>query len=278
MVGIFKRATEGTAAQTAVFFMLALFLLGGTAAAATFSIGYTSTTKFPNGTLVSSDIENNGSVVPSNSNSASSIVGVVVDDSAAVVSDGMVDKVDVSSDGTASILVSDINGKPVNGSKVSASPLDGIGMITTVAGKIVGTLQGDLTADSPGAQYKTVTDKAGKEKKVLIGLVPIGINVTYYQPPDTASRLVPEFLRELTNTIGGKEVSPARIWGSLTVVMAGLAIVTVLVYGAVRSSIGAIGRNPLARSAIQWSLSKVIILAAVILAATGTIVYLILRG
>lgn len=254
-------------------------VFGGTTLAATFSIGYTSATKMPNGTLVASDPQNNNTaVVPANSITNNNLVGVVVSDSAAVVSDGSTDKVDVTSDGNAYILVSDINGKPVNGSKISASPLDGIGMVTTEASKIVGTLQGDLTSNSPGAQTKSVKDKNGAEKRVLVGLVPIAINVTYYQPPDTASRLVPEFLRELSNTVGGKEVSPARIWGSLAVVVGGLAIVTVLVYGAVRSSIGAIGRNPLARSAIQWSLTKVIILSAVILIGTGTIVYLILRG
>jgi len=51
-----------------------------------------------------------------------------------------------------------------------------------------------------------------------------------------------------------------------------------LVYGSVRSSIVAIGRNPLAKKTIQSSMLKVIGIAIIVLITSLGTVYMVLKG
>ncbi|MEI7683308.1 MAG: hypothetical protein WCJ24_03355 [Candidatus Saccharibacteria bacterium] len=259
------------------FLLISLLLISPSlVSAAPLSVGYTTTQKLPNGSLVAPDSQQNGAVVAANSTNNSNLLGVVVATSTVSVSQSN-SQVQVSTDGTNYVLVSDINGSVKKGDKIMASPLDGIGMKATEIGKVIGTAQGDLNNQSQAAQTKKITDIHGVQKPVLIAMLPITVNVAFYQPAEHATA-VPKLLRDVSSSISGKEVPTGRLWASLVVIIVGLLIVIVLLYGAVRSSIGAIGRNPLAKNAIQRSMTKVIGLAIFILAVCSSAVYLILRG
>ncbi len=261
------------------FYILVFF--AQPALAATISVSYSTDQKLPAGTMVAIDTQSDGVVIAANNEGNNNIVGVVVDRSTAFVASGAGNgnqQVEVSSKGTAYVLVSNINGAVSRGAPVTASPLEGIGMLATQEGKIVGIAQADLSDQSVEAQFKTVTDKQGVKRRVLIGLVPVFLDVTFYQPDQSQSRFIPKALRDIGQTISGKPVSATRLWGSLIVVLAGLIVAIVLVYGAVRSSIWAIGRNPLAKKTIQGSLLRVIALAVAVLMMSVGAVYLILKG
>jgi hypothetical protein len=245
--------------------------------AAALSTGYISQQKLPVGTIVSPDDQIKNGVIPANSQTSSNLLGVVVPSSTVAVSEGS-GRVPVAADGNANVLVSDINGGMSRGDKVAASPLDGIGMLATKSGRIIGTLQGDLNSHSTDAQFKTITDVKGVKRKIQIALVPIIVSLTYYQPLDNQSTILPKVIRDISNSVSGKDVSTSRIWGAMVLMVAALTIVIVLLYGAVRSSIGAIGRNPLAKTTIQNSLTKVIAVVVVILIAATAASYVILRG
>jgi hypothetical protein len=251
-------------------------LLPGIVAASSLSVGYTTTQQLPSGSLVSPDSQKTGAVVAANSIANNNLLGVAVGSSTVTVTQDN-STVQVSTDGITYVLVSSINGSIKNGDRVTASPLDGIGMKATDSGKVVGVAQGDLTSSSLNAQTKSVTDVHGAKKDIIIGMVPLTINVAYFQPPESRT-VVPKLFRDLSSSISGKQVSMNRLWGSLGIMLITLIIVVVLLYGAVRSSIGAIGRNPLAKSAIQRSMSKVIGLALVILGVCSGVIYLILKG
>jgi hypothetical protein len=261
-------------------FVLALFVtvsVGSTVLAATISVSYNSTKTLPTGTIVAIDSQNNGAVVPANDGSSKDIVGVVSNQSAAsVASSSTGQQVEVSSRGISYVLVSNINGAVAKGTPITSSPLEGIGMLAIQEGKIVGTAQADLNDQSLEAQYKTVKTKKGEDRRVLIGLVPVSLDVSYYQESNKSS--VPKFLRDITASISGRQVSPIRIWGSVVVALVALIIASVLLYGAIRSSIGAIGRNPLATKAIQGSFLGVVGLAVTVLVISTGLVYLILKG
>lgn len=263
------------AVQLLLFGLFLLFPV--VTAAASISVGYTTNQSLPTGTIVAPDNQSNGAVVPANSGANNGILGVVVVDSTLAVSQANT-KVQITTDGIVNVLVSDINGSVANGDQITTSPLDGIGMKATESGKVLGTVQGDLTSQSPGVQHKTVTDKQGQQKQVLIGLVPLTINISYYQPGTTSQTAVPKIIRDLSTSVSGKQVSTARIWSCMIILLVALLIVIVLLYGAVRTAVGAIGRNPLAKSAIQRTMARVIVIAVFILATAALAVFLILKG
>lgn len=267
------------AIQTTLLTVFSLFLLlpGAVwaASAASLSVGYTTSQKLPIGAIVVPDNQNVDGVVAANSDNTN-LLGVVVTGGTVTVSQDN-SQVQVSSDGSANVLVTNVNGEVKKGDHIAASPLDGIGMKATESGRVIGVIQADLTASSPGVSTKTITDLEGQEKQVLVASLPVAINIGFYQPVQQKT-LLPKFLRDLGAAVSGKEVSAPRLYGSLAVMTVSLIIVAVLLYGAVRSSIGAIGRNPLAQSAIQNSLGKVLGISVLILAISGAAILAILRG
>jgi len=269
------RRTAGTTLLTVMGLFLLLPGAVWAASAASLSVGYTTSQMLPNGALVAPDEQKAGSVVAANSTN-SNIVGVVVPSSTLSVSQDN-SQVQVSGEGQAVALVSDVNGDVKKGDHIAPSPLDGIGMKATESGKVLGIVQSDLTNSSAEARQQTITDIHGVEKKILVASVPVAINIGFYQPVQQKT-LLPKFLRDIGASVSGKEVSAPRLYGSLAVMTISLAIVMILLYGAVRSSIRAIGRNPLAQSAIQNSLGKVLAISVLILAVSGAAILAILRG
>ena len=250
----------------------------GIAIAATIAVSYTAPQPLPTGTIVTIDGKNNGTVIPSDNNANSNIIGVVVDKSAQTTDTGVSSvQIQVASKGVAYVLASNITGAVRKGSPITSSPLEGIGMAANADGRIAGIAQADLNEQSLDVQYKTIKDKKGTDNRVLVGLVPVALDVSYYQI-EGSSNSVPKFLRDISRAISDKPVSALRIWASVAVMLVGIIIALVLVYGSVRSSIVAIGRNPLAKKTIQNSMLKVIGIAVVVLLASSGTVYMILKG
>lgn len=225
------------------------------------------------GTLISTKQDGSGEVEMANVNSAQRISGIA---SKALVelSDHSGDEVQVLLSGTANALVSDINGDIKAGDKITASPLDGIGMLATEDAQIIGTAQADFNVNSSAT--KTVADKNGRNQTVHVGVVPIQIAISYYVAP--TSQFVPAFLQNLANSIAGRPVSFLRIILSCILLLFAFGSITILIYTSVRSGIISLGRNPLAASAIQRSLVGVIIIVLLTVALGIASVYLVLTA
>src|SRR5581483_8496550 len=87
---------------------------------------------------------------------------------------------------------------------------------------------------------------------------------------------IPSPLKRFGQAIAGKNVSALRIWAALAVfVIAAIIAVSVLLIG-VRSSITAIGRNPLSKKSIMKGLAQVIVVALVVFILGTFGVYLLL--
>ncbi len=180
----------------------------------------------------------------------------------------------VVTSGLTLALVSDINGEIVNGDKITASPIEGVGMKTTQSAMVVGTAQGNLS--SVQTENRTITDKNGKTKTVHIGLLPVQVSVSYYTVPSESSAFVPGFLQSLANNVAGRNVSPMRVLVAALILLLLFVSVTVLLYSAVRSSIISIGRNPLSESAVRKSLLEVGLTVSAVLLFATLVIYLIL--
>jgi hypothetical protein len=225
--------------------------------------------------LVSIEKGNTNAIELSATGREDRLVGVVSKNPLIELSDGA-SGIQVVTSGLTMTLVSDINGKVANGDKITASPIEGVGMKATESSVIVGTAQGDL--ESTDTDERTITTKDGKRETVSIGLVPVQVSVAFYTVEEEASEFVPGFLQSLANNVSGRNVSPVRVLVAALILLLVFISITVLIYSAVRSSIISIGRNPLSESAVRKSLAEVGLTVFAVLLFSSLIIYLVLTA
>lgn len=224
--------------------------------------------------IVSTDSKNPAFVVLANTSNVTRMAGVVSAKSLIDLSSGA-SGVQVVKSGITFALVSDINGTVKAGDRITASPINGVGMRTTEQGYIVGIAQKDLS--STQFETRTVKDKTGKSQQVMVGPMPLQVGVTYYTAVKTNS-VVPSVLTELANKLAGKNVSTARVLISVLIMLLIFISVTVLFYASVRSSIISIGRNPLAEGAVRKGLLQVGLIVLIILILGCVAIYFTLKS
>lgn len=223
--------------------------------------------------LVGIEKNNPNSIELSRANAADRIVGVVSNKPLIELSDGG-SGVQVVTGGLTYALVSDLNGKVANGDKITASPIEGVGMKATKSTVVVGTAQGDL--EDVETETRSVTDKTGKKQDIKIGVLPVQVSVSYYSVPEGNPSFVPGFLQEVANNVGGRNVSPMRVLAATLILLLVFVSITVLIYSAVRSSIISIGRNPLSENSVRKSLLQMGFTVAGMLVFATLTIYLIL--
>jgi hypothetical protein len=223
--------------------------------------------------LVGIEKDNSNTIALANMSEADKLLGVVGAKPLIELSGGS-SGVQVVTSGLTLALVSDINGKVVNGDRVTASPIEGVGMKATQSAVIVGIAQGDLASVS--TETRSVTAKDGKKQTVHIGLLPVQVGVAYYTVDEGKASYVPAFLQELANNVSGRNVSPVRVLVAALILLLLFISITVLLYSAVRSSIISIGRNPLSESAVRKSLTEVGLTVGAVLLFAVLIIYLVL--
>jgi len=223
--------------------------------------------------LVSIERDNPNSIELSSADKADRLTGIVSNNPLIDLSDGG-SSVQVVTSGLTFGLVTDLNGNINNGDKITASPIEGIGMKATESTVVVGTAQGSLS--DVETETRTIQDVDGNDQEVRIGLVPIQVSVAFYSIDAGNASFVPGFLQDLANSVAGRNVSPIRVLVAALILLLLFVSVTVLLYSAVRSSIISIGRNPLSEGAVRKSLFEVALtVVAVLIFATLTI-YLVL--
>jgi len=201
------------------------------------------------------------------------LLGVVGDKPLIELSSGA--SAQVVTSGLTLALVSDINGPVTNGDRITASPIEGVGMKLTESSMIVGVAQGSLKGVD--TETRTITDKNGDKQTVHIGLLPLQVGVTYYPIPKSgSSAFVPVFLQDLADNLTGHSVSPLRVLVAAVIMLLLFTSVSVLLYSAVKSSIISIGRNPLSESAVRKSLLEVGLTVGAVLLFSSLAIYLVL--
>jgi hypothetical protein len=255
----------------AVFFVLAIPMAATAVTAIT--RGYASGEKMPLGSIVSLKANSPDEVVAASASNVDSLLGVVIseDNSLLAVNTGGKNQVQVATTGIAQVLVSDINGEVKRSDHVTASPINGVGMKATGNVRIIGVSQGDVS----GATKQTYKESNGTEKSVMIGQVPVLVNVAYYfkEPEKT---LIPSAIQNLANALAGKQVNSLPILISAGIFVIMVIVVASIIYSMIRNSIISVGRNPMSQAAVYRGVIQLSALVIVILGVGLAAIFLVL--
>jgi hypothetical protein len=225
--------------------------------------------------------EDKSKVAPVNQATADKAYGVIVrpNDAPLSLSEGDAQQlVYVATTGNYKVLMSDQNGSIKQGEYVVISAIEGIGMkVDTASNYVVGKALENFDANSKSLTQTTVKDTAGHERTVKIGYVRMDVNIGKNPLHKGAVSNVPDFLQKAADAIAGKPVSAVRVYLSVIILIIAGAIVISILYAGIRTSIIALGRNPLARKSIFRNLFRVILLGLTILLIGIFAVYLILK-
>jgi hypothetical protein len=276
-----RRQTSST--QSGVHLFGAIIVIIGVmsahaAASGALSQGFpASDTSLMPGTLVSLQATASGTTVKkATSDHAAQLVGVVANKPLVALDDTNNQQLQVVTSGVTPAVVSDINGSVKAGDKITASPLEGIGMKALTSSEVIGTAESNLSNSKTTA--KTITDINGKASVVHIGTISVQVGVTYYiVPRDGLSSIIPAPLINLANSIAGKDLSAMRVLIGFSTLLAGFLIAGIMLQTAVRSGIISLGRNPLAHGILRQGLIDVFVTSVVILLITIAVFYLILK-
>lgn len=206
------------------------------------------------------------------------IFGVVINpnDSPLTLSEGE-KNIFVASSGRYDVLVSDQEGQINPGDFISPSGLAGIGMITTDnQSHVVGRAVTGFNGSDGVISTNNVKDNAGTVKQVRISRVRVDIGITK-NPAAKNAPGAPEFLGRIGQAIAGKPVQPARLYISLAIFLAGAVTAISVMYIGVKTSITAIGRNPLSKHSIYKGLGGVSVASVAIFIISVFAVYLLLK-
>jgi hypothetical protein len=248
--------------------------------AQTVTQGYGSDVVLQRGMIVGLKKDDLRKVEPINNDQYDRLHGVVIgaNDSAVLLGNDN-EKVYVASGGRFSVLVSDQAGNINQGDYVTISSVAGIGMKAgdydpVILGKALETFKSSDSGQVVGTAK--VKDTNGKEQQIKIGRILVDVSIGK-NPLLKSDNNLPNALRRASEMIAGKSVSPIRVYLSLVILVVAAMIAGSLIYSAVRSSLIAIGRNPLSKKSIIRGLFQVVIIGLMVFLSGIFGVYLLLR-
>lgn len=244
--------------------------------------GYSSDSTLEPGMIVMLDTADTSKVLPATQGEVARVHGIVVSPNDAPVSlqpSSKSQEYYVADSGTYDVLVSDQNGPIAKGDYVTVSSLAGVGMKaspsqTVVLGKALDTFDGSSNIE--GTSSLTLSN--GKKTTVHLGLVSVDISISHnplYQ--QSVASAVPAQLQKVGASIAHKPVSLARVYISIAMLLAAVGISATMLVTGVRTSLIAIGRNPLARAHIVRGLVQITFTSLIIFVVGIFGVYLLLK-
>jgi len=243
--------------------------------------GYSSDKTLQKGLIVALKGGSKTQVVALTQDNINAMYGVVVsanDSPVNLSNNGTSTQVYVATTGQYDVLVSTQNGSITGGDYITVSALEGVGMKAGdneafVVGKALQNFDGRTGTEST----IQITDSRGDKKLVSLARIPVTIGVARNPNLKVTVSNLPGFLQKTAQAVSGKPVTDNRIYVSLVALAASVLIAGSLLYAGVRSSITAVGRNPLAKTSITRSLIQVSMLALIIFLAGIFAVYLLLK-
>ncbi|HUC95582.1 MAG TPA: hypothetical protein VMR76_01315, partial [Candidatus Saccharimonadia bacterium] len=234
------------------------------------------------GLIVKLDPTNPNMVVPVSQSSITKTFGVVINPADAAVTlkntSGTSNQAYVAGSGTFPILVSDQNGPILVGDYITLSSFDGIGMkddnsLPIVVGQALSSF--NSSADYIGSSSLQLSK--GLTKTVHFGLVKANIFIARNPELPLANNNLSGVLQQIGKNVTGKVVSPWKIYMSVLILVAIFIIVGTMLYGAVKTSLASIGRNPLSKRVVTKGFIQIIFSSVIILISGVFGVYLLLK-
>jgi hypothetical protein len=252
--------------------------LTGVISAQSVTRGYGSDQTLQRGMIVGVTKSDSNKIEPIDVNRVNNMLGVVVspNDSPITVSTAS-DHIFVTTSGRYEVLVSDQEGAIASSDYVTLSAIGGIGMKATAdQSYILGRATGIFDGKSNVLSSMVLKDSSGKDRTVHIGRVLVEIAVAK-NPLSRVSNGAPAVLSKAGQAIAGKTVSAIRLYLSAIIFVIGTIIAGAIMYAGVRSSITAIGRNPLSRRSIFRSMIGVSFTSVIVFLVSAFGVYLLLK-
>lgn len=271
----------GALAWLTVVFLSSSHPVAASTPNSSFIQSYSASTTIQQGMIVELQQSNSNAVEPASQNNIYRTFGVVVNLANASIAvenvSNQTNQVFVANSGHYSVLVSDQNGPILAGDYITLSPVDGIGMKDNTAEPIIiAQALSSFNGTGPLIGTDTVKTSSGVET-IHLGLIDASISIAHNPLLINANNDVPKVLSSFSQTITGKIVSPWRIWLGVSVMAVVAFIVGSMLYGAVRSGIISIGRNPLSKKVITKGFLDVVISALIIFTSAVFGVYLLLK-
>jgi hypothetical protein len=242
---------------------------------------YSAAANLQQGMIIQLKSNSKNSVEPATQSTIFQTFGIIVNVNSAAIAlesqDKTGDQVFVANSGHYDILVSDQNGAISPGTYITLSPVNGIGMkVDSTQPIVVAQALQSFNNSSPILGTDTLKTSNGNIK-VHLGLINANISIGHNPLLVTTNSGVPKLLSKISMSITGKQVSAWRIWLGLAILGIVAFIVGTMLYGAVRSSLISIGRNPLSKKAITRGFLEVVFSSLIILISAIFGVYLLLK-
>lgn len=245
--------------------------------------GYLSDTSIQPGVIVQLKPNDPNRVQPLGQTSEDDMLGVAVapnDAPVALSNSDQEQQIFVATYGQYEVLVSTQNGPIKAGDSIAISALDGVGMKadssrSAIVGKAIEGFDGKSKVQST-ARLKS---SLGGTTTVALGRIAVDLSIAHnpaYKAP-VAQDGVPSILAQAAEVVTDKPVGAVRIYASLLILIVSIAIGGILLYSGVRTSMIAIGRNPLAKKSILRNLIQVVLIAMIIFIIGLIAVYLLLK-
>ncbi len=178
----------------------------------------------------------------------------------------------VATVGQYPVLVSDQNGPIKSGDYITISSLEGVGMKADTTQPIVlGRAAENFTSNN------AITSAKLGSSKIDIGLINVTIAISHNPLGGKNENGIPGILKKAGQLITNKAVNPIRLYLGAIILVASLVVAISMLYSGVRSSLIAVGRNPLAKQSILRNLFQVTLMSLVVFTFGLIAVYLILK-
>lgn len=224
-------------------------------------------------------ILNQNTLSLANSENRQFLYGVVVNPGDASVNiNPDTNRVQVVTSGITAVAVSDLNGDVKSGDQLTPSPIAGVVMKATSAGRVLGVAQGDFNSQTTSATKQTITAKDGSQKQVQIGTVSALISVSDYKAGSAQTPQNLAAVQGVLSDVVGKDVSLVRTLLAIGVFVVAFALAMIIVYSAATGGIRSIGRNPLARNSVLVGLLQVVAVVVLILFLAFGAIFVIIHG
>lgn len=221
----------------------------------------------------------NDTIYPSTRENSGNLLGVVVAQTSVAVSLASGNnQAQVITNGVANAFVTNLNGDISNGDQLVPSPIEGVLMKATEAGRAMGSAQQDFNSSSTGVQKKDIKAKDGTTKQASIGTIQILVarNDFVPKPADVPKVLSP--FQSIFTGVAGHTVSVARTIIAVVIFAVSVIAAMIVLYSGVSNGIRSIGRNPLSKGEVYIGLFQVFAIILLILIISFAIMLLIIKG
>jgi hypothetical protein len=236
------------------------------------------------GMVVQVDPKNKNTVIPLSQKNIKELLGVIIPngDVPLVLTPEKTTEQQVlvaPSGNLLTVIVSNQNGPVKKGDYIAISAIDGIGMVADDSIALtIGRAESSFDGKTDVVNTMTVKNSLKQDVRIAIGRVQVQVGVTHNPSlKQSNSDYVPAFIGKIVFQVTSKNVSAARVYIAIVLLIGIIILAGHMLYGGIRGGMIAIGRNPLSKKSIIVSLVQTVFFATVIFVGGVAGVFFLLK-